>query len=146
MPLNCGPGGDSWESLGQQGDQTSQSEGKSILNACWKDWCWGWNYSILFIWYKELILGKSPWFWETLRAEEEGIRGWDGWMASPMQWTWAWANFMRCWGTGRPGVLQFMGSQRVGHDWTTEQKQHIIWYSLSICFGLLLECLYLYIN
>ena len=65
----------------------------------------------------------NPWCWETLRAEgEEGIRRWDGWMASLMQWTWTWANFRRWWGTGRPGVLQSFGSQR--HDWVTGQQQH----------------------
>ena len=47
-------------------------------------------------------------------------RGWDGWMASPTQWTWVWVNSRSWWWTGRPGVLRFMGSQRVGHDWTTE--------------------------
>ena len=52
---------------------------------------------------------------------EEGIR--DTWTASPMQWTWTWANSRRWWGTGRPGVLQFMGLQRVGHNWATEQQQ-----------------------
>ena len=53
---------------------------------------------------KYLILGK-------MRAErEEDVRGWDGWIASPIQWTWTWANFGRWWGVGRPGVLQFMGS------------------------------------
>ena len=68
-------------------------------------------------------LKKSPWCWERLRAEgEEGLRGWDGWMASPVQWTWTWANFRRWCGTGRPGVLQSMGSQTVGHDWATEQQ------------------------
>jgi len=62
------------------------------------------------------LIGKDPDCWERLRAEgEEGIRGWDGWMASPMQRTWPWANFGRWWGTGRPGVLQAMGSQKVGH-------------------------------
>ena len=67
---------------------------------------------------------KRPWYWERLREEgEEGIRGWDGRMASPMQWTWPWANFRRWWGTERPGVLQSMGSQRVGQDCTTEQPQ-----------------------
>ena len=56
---------------------------------------------------------KSPWCWERLKAEgEEGIRGWDGWMASPIQWTWTWANFGRWWGTGRPGVLQSMGCKQ----------------------------------
>ena len=47
-------------------------------------------------------------------------RGWDGWMASPTQWTWVWVNSGSWWWTGRPGVLQSMGSQRVGHDWATE--------------------------
>ena len=62
----------------------------------------------------------SPWCWEWLRAGEEGIRGWDGWMASPMQWTWTWANSGRWWGAGRTGVLQSMRSQsqtQLG-DWT----------------------------
>ena len=47
-------------------------------------------------------------------------RGWDGWMVSPTQWTWVWANSGSWWWTGKPGVLQSMGSQRVGHDWATE--------------------------
>ena len=49
-----------------------------------------------------------------------GDRGWDGWMASPTRWTWVWVNSGSWWWTGRPGVLWFMGSQRVGHDWATE--------------------------
>ena len=61
------------------------------------------------------------WCWEGLEAGgEEDDRGWDGWMASPTQWTWIWVNSGRWWRTGRPGVLQFIGSQRVGHDWATE--------------------------
>ena len=47
-------------------------------------------------------------------------RGWDGWMASPNRWTWVWVASRSWWWTGRPGVLQSMGSQRVGHDWATE--------------------------
>ena len=47
-------------------------------------------------------------------------RGWDGWMASPTQWTWVWVDSGSSWWTGRPGVLQSTGSQRVGHDWLTE--------------------------
>ena len=47
-------------------------------------------------------------------------RGWDGWMASPTQWTWVWISSGSWWWTGRPGMLQSMGSQRVGHDWATE--------------------------
>ena len=49
-----------------------------------------------------------------------GNRGWNGWMASPIQWTWTLANSRRWWGIGKPGVLQSMGSQRVGLDWVTE--------------------------
>ena len=48
--------------------------------------------------------------------------GWDGWMASLTRWTWVWVNSRSWWWTGRPGVLWFMGSQRVGHDWATELK------------------------
>ena len=65
---------------------------------------------------------NSPWCWEILMAGEERVRGWEGWMASPMQWAWTWANPRRWWGTGKPGVLKFMGSQRVGHDWAAEQQ------------------------
>ena len=62
---------------------------------------------------------KRPWCWERLRGRGEGgSRGWDGWMASLIQWTWIWANSWGWWRTGRPGVLQSMGSQRVD---TTEQ-------------------------
>ena len=64
---------------------------------------------------------KRPWCWERLRAGGEGDnRGWDGWMASLMQWTWTCANSGRWWGTGRPGVVQSMGSWRVRCDWATE--------------------------
>ena len=74
-------------------------------------------------WRKELTHWKRPWSWERLRAGEEGgDRGWDGWMASPNQWSWVWASSGRWWRTGKPGVLQPMGWQRVGHDWATEQN------------------------
>ena len=59
--------------------------------------------------------------WERLKAGGEGDdRGWDGWMASPTQWTWVWASSRSWWWTRRPGVLQSVGSQRVRHDWATE--------------------------
>ena len=61
------------------------------------------------------------WCWEGLGAGGEGDdRGWDGWMASPTRWMWVWVNSGSWWWTGRPGVLRFMGSQRVGQDWATE--------------------------
>ena len=64
---------------------------------------------------------KRPWCWEWLKAGGEGDdRGWDGWMASPIQWTWVWVNSWSWWWTGRPSVLQLMGLQRVAHSWATE--------------------------
>ena len=196
------PGGareDSWESLGQQGDQTNQSERIQILNIHWKDWCWSRSYNTLAIWCEEQTHWTRPWCWEKtegrrrmgqwrircldgitysmdislsklweivkyreawrdvihgvaksqtrlnwyqtefemwtdiegklvdakcwegLEAGGEGDdRGWEGWMASPTWWTWVWVNSRSWWWTGRPGVLRFMGSPRVGHDWATE--------------------------
>ena len=61
-----------------------------------------------------------PWSEALGAGGERDNRGWDGWMASPTWWTWIWVNSRSWWWTGRPGVLQFMGSQRVGHDWATE--------------------------
>ena len=75
----------------------------------------------LATWCEELTHLKRPWCWERLRAGGEGDdRGWDGWMASLTQWMWVWVDSGSWWWTERPGVLWFMGSQRVGHDWATE--------------------------
>ena len=64
---------------------------------------------------------KRLWSWEGLWAGGEGDeRGSDGWMTSWTRWMWVWVNSGRWWWTGRPGVLRFMGSQRVGHDWANE--------------------------
>ena len=72
---------------------------------------------------EELIHWKRTWCWEELGAggERDNI-GWGSWIASLTWWKWVWVNSGRWWWTGRPGVLQFMGSQRVGHDWATELK------------------------
>ena len=92
-----------------------------ILGVHWKDWCWSWNSITLATWCEELTYLKRPWCWERLGAGEEGDdRGWDGWMASSTQWTWVWINSRSWWWTGKPGVLRFMGSQRVIHNWATE--------------------------
>ena len=94
---------------------------KSALNIHWKDWCWSWNSNTLATWWEELTHLKRPWCWERLRAGGEGDdRGWDGWMASLTQWTWVWVDSGSWWWTGRPGVLRFMGWQRVRHDWAIE--------------------------
>ena len=74
---------------------------------------------------------KRPWCWERLKVGGEGdSRGWDGWMASSTQWTWLWGS---SWRTGRSGVLQSMGSQRVRHNWATELNWTELMYSLSLC-------------
>ena len=68
---------------------------------------------------------KRPWCWERLRARgERDDRGWDSWMASPCQWTRVWVDSGTWWWTGRPGMWQFMGWQRVEHDWMTELKDY----------------------
>ena len=120
MLLNCGVGEDSWESLGLQGDPTSPLKRRSVLNIHWKDWCWSWNANILATWCEELNHLKRLWCWERLKAREGDCRGWNGGMASLTQWTWVWVNSGSWWWTGRPGVLQSMGSQWVEHNWVTE--------------------------
>ena len=70
--------------------------------------------------FGHLMQRTDSWCWESVKAGEGDDRGWTGWMASPTQWTWVWASSSSCWWTGKPGVLQSMGSQRVGHDWGTE--------------------------
>ena len=70
---------------------------------------------------KSWLIWKDPDAGKDLRAGGEGDdRGWDGWMASPIQWTWVWVNSGSWWWTGRPGMLRFMGLQRDRHDWATE--------------------------
>ena len=64
---------------------------------------------------KTLMLGKIE------GRRRKGWQRWDGWIASPTRWTWVWAGSRSWWWTGKPGLLQFMVSQRVEHDWVTEQ-------------------------
>ena len=120
MLLNCGFGEDSWESLGLQRDPTTPFWRRSALGFLWREWCWSWNSSTLATSCEELTHWKRLWCWEGLGTGGEGDdRGWDGWMASRTRWTWVWVN------SRRPGVLRFMGSQRVRHDWETELN----WYT-----------------
>ena len=79
-----------------------------------ENWCWSWNSNTLTTWCEEVTYWKRPWCWARLKAGGEGDkRGWDGWMASPTQWTWVWASSGNWWWTGKPGVLQLIGLQRV---------------------------------
>ena len=81
MLLNCGVGEDSWESLGLQGDPTSPSKRRSVLNIHWKDWCWSWNSSTLATSCEELTHGKDPdagrdWGQEEKGKTEDEMAGW----------------------------------------------------------------------
>ena len=104
--------------------RSNQSTLKEISPGCSLEgvhWCWSWNSNTLATWCDELTHLKRPWCWERLREGGEGDnRAWDGWMASPTQWTWIWVDSRSWWWTGRPGVLQFMGLQRVRHNWANE--------------------------
>ena len=87
---------------------------------------------------KSWLNGKKLWCWEGLGAGGEGDdRGWDGWMASLTRWTWVWVNCGSWWWTGRPGVLWFMGLQRVGHDWATELNWTELIKKMNYLFGIL---------
>ena len=107
--------GDSRESLGEQGNQTSQSWRKSTLNIHWKDWCWSWNSKTLATWCKELIHWKRLWCWERLRVEEKGViedemAGWHHELnGHEFEQT-----LGRWWRTGSPGII---------HDSETEKHQ-----------------------
>ena len=80
-----------------------------------------WNSNTLSMWRTDSF--EKTLMLERLKVGGEGDnRGWDGWMSSPTQWTWVWVNSGSWWWTGRAGMLRFMGSQRVRHDWATEQN------------------------
>ena len=86
------------------------------------------NSNTLATWCEELTHWKRPWCWERLKVGREGDnRGWDGWMASPTQWTWVWVSSRSWWWTGRPGMLQSLRLQRVGYNSATELNGIIIY-------------------
>ena len=120
MLLNCGVGEDSWESLGckeiqpvhPKGDQSGVFIGRTDVEA-----------ETPILWppdAKSWLIWKDPDAGKDRGQEEMGTKGWDGWMASPTRWTWVWVNSRSWWWTGKPGVLRFMGLQRVRHDRVTK--------------------------
>ena len=101
MLLNCGAGEESWESL-ETARRSNQSILKEISPRCsFEELMLKLNSNTLVTSWEELTHWKRPWCWEGLGAEGEGDgRGWDGWMASPTQWTWVWVNSGSWWWTG----------------------------------------------
>ena len=96
MLLSCSIEEDSWESLGLENSY------------------WSWSSNTLSTWCQEPTHWKRPWCWQRLKVGGEGEDwGWNDWMASWPQWTSVWASSARWWRTGKPGVLQSMGLQRV---------------------------------
>ena len=84
---------------------------------------------ILVLWppdAKNWLIGKDPDAWKWLKVGEGDGIGWDGWIISPTQWTWVWESSGSWWWTGNPGVLQYTGLQRIGHDWATELNWRLI--------------------
>ena len=136
MHLNCGVGEDTWESLGLQGDPTSTMlkeispeyslEGLILKLQYLATWCEEWTHR------------KRPWCWERLKVGKEGDdRGWDGWMASLIRWTWVWISSGSWWWTGTPGVLQCIGVANSTwlSDWT-DWSSRLLW---SSCSSLMME-------
>ena len=112
--------------------RSNQSIPKEISPECLLEG-WSWNSNTLATWCEELTHLKRPSCWERLKVGGEGDdRGWDGWMASPTQWTWVWVNSGSWWWIGRPGVVQSYG---VAKSWTrlsnwTESNYHWCLYKL----------------
>ena len=101
--------------------QPVHPKGNQSWNIHWKDWCWSWSFSTLATRCEELTHLKISRCWERSKVGGEGDnRGWDGWMASPTQWTRHWVKSSSWWWTGKPCMLQSMVLQRVGHHWATE--------------------------
>ena len=133
MLLNCGVGEESWESLGQA-RRSNQSILKEISPGCSLE---GLMLKVKLQYFGHLMR-RADSLEKTLmlggiRAGGEGDdRGWDSLMASPTQWTWVWVNSRSWWWTGRPGVLQSMGLQRVGQDWATELNSRRKWQPIPV--------------
>ena len=98
----------------------------------------------LVTWCEELTHLKRSWCWERFGQDKKGMT--DGCRASLTQWTLVWVDSGSWWWTGRPGVLRFMGSHRVGHDWATELNWNIISFALLLIYFSQLALIFSYIN
>ena len=107
----------------------------SVLSVHWKDWWWSWNSNTLATWCEELTRWKRFWCWERLREGGEGDdRGWDGWMASPTQWTWGSQQKRRDIDKGVDGDKRGIKRQ---NDREAEADGRVHWY--ESCDGMLLS-------
>ena len=134
MLLNCGVGEDSWESLGLQGDPTSPFWRRSVLVFFGRNDAKAKTPLLLPLHAKSWLIGKDfdagrDWRQEEKGTTEDEMAGWHlsgeyewwVWVVSLSgEWWWVCVNSGSWWWTGRPGMLQFMGSQRVGHNWSIE--------------------------
>ena len=123
--------------LGLQGDPTSPSQRKSVLNIHWKDWCWSWSSNTLTTWWEEQTHWKNPdagqhWRKEEGMAEDEKV-GWQHWLDGH-----EFEQARRWWWTGKPGVLQYMGSQSwiqlsawMELNWLWEHSFFLFFFSTS---------------
>ena len=131
MLLNCGVGEDSWVPW------TARRSNQSILKKISPKYSLERLMLTLKLQYFGHLMRRTDSLEKTLMlgkievGREGDNRGWDGWMAPATRWTWVWASSESWWWTGRPGVLQFMVSQRVRHDWATELN-----WTEFICFSL----------
>ena len=132
MLLDCGVGEDfrvPW---------TARRSNQSILKEIWPEYSLEGLMLYLKLqyfghWCEELTHLKKPWYWERLKAGEGDDRGWDGWVASPTLWTWAWASSGSWWWTGKPGMLQSLGLQSVGL--TDLTAYFILWLYHSLIYS-----------
>ena len=99
---------------------------------------------------EEVTHWKRPWYWERLKTEgEEGNRGWDGWIPSPIQWTWAWENSRRWWGTGEAwcAAIHGVAKSQIWLGWLNNNNQGLMMLNIfscacTICSFPLEKCLY----
>ena len=149
MLLNCGIGEVPW---------TARRSNQSILKIS-PEWSLEGLMMKLKLQYFGYLMWRTDSFEKTLMLgktegrRRRGWRGWDGWMASLTQWTWIWVNSGSWWWTGKPGMLQSMGLQKVRHDWVTElnwtalNREEQIWLhtrSVSFTFSFVLLLCFLF--